>query len=135
MLLMETGSQEWRRLKITGWDLFNTPQPAELVASLCYTHFFIFFFVDCGIPQRQFSQKGSESVLNAMVSSKYGYEGVETKEGGRKRNAVCKDHGRHFISYILSTQLSDLGWLGNQRPVFFGRVTTEPNQNISPNRQ
>lgn len=31
---------------------------------------------------------------------------METKEGGRKRKAVCTDCGRRFISYIRSTQLS-----------------------------
>lgn len=36
-------------------------------------------------------QKGSKSILNEMVTSKRGYEEVVTKEGGRKRNAVCKD--------------------------------------------
>lgn len=71
-----------------------------------------------------------------MVTSKYGYEEVVTKEGGRKRNAVCKDYGRHFIRYILLTQLvtslSDLSWLGNHRLVSFG---CKPNQNFSPDKQ
>lgn len=31
-----------------------------------------------------------------MVTSKHGYAGVATEEGGRKSNAVCKDYGRHF---------------------------------------
>lgn len=69
-------------------------------------------------------QKGSKSILKEMVTSKREYEEVVTKEGGRKRNAVCKDYGRHFISYILSTQLlmslSDFGWLGNRRLLSFG---------------
>lgn len=54
---------------------------------------------------------------------------MATKEGGRKRNAVCEDYGGHRIRYILSTQLvsslSDLSWLGNHRLVSFGWVTTE----------
>lgn len=82
------------------------------------------FFVVCGLPKRQFSQKGSKSVPSAMATSKHRYEEVETKEGGSKRNAVCKDYKRHFISYMLSPQLvmslSDLRWLGNQRLVSFG---------------
>lgn len=66
-----------------------------------------------GLSRRWFGQKGSKSVLNVMVTSKQRYEEVATKEGGRKRNAVCKDYSRHFIRYILSTQLSlsDLSWL------------------------
>lgn len=59
-----------------------------------------------------------------MVISKCGYEEAATKEGGSKRNAVCKDCERHYISYILSTQLvmspSDLSWLGIHRLVSFG---------------
>lgn len=74
-----------------------------------------------------------------MVNSKRGYEEVATKEGGRKRNAVCRDHGRHFISYILSTQLlvslSALSWLGEHWLGSFGRVTTKTNQNFSPDRE
>jgi len=49
-----------------------------------------------------------------------GCDGNGDDEGrGGKRNAVCKDYGRHFIRYILSTRLVmsplDLGWLGNHR--------------------
>lgn len=74
-----------------------------------------------------------------METSKLGCEEVATKEGGSKRNAVCKDHDKHFISYILSTQLvmslSDLSWLGNHRLVSFGLETTKPGRNFSPDRQ
>lgn len=40
------------------------------------------FYVVRGLPKRQFGQKGSKSVLNAMATSKHGYEEVATKEGG-----------------------------------------------------
>lgn len=59
-----------------------------------------------------------------MVISLHEYKEVATKEGGSKRNAVCKDYGRNFNSYILSAQLltflSDFSWLGEHSLGSFG---------------
>lgn len=56
-----------------------------------------------------------------MVISLHEYKEVAT---GSKRNAVCKDYGRNFNSYILSAQLltflSDFSWLGEHSLVSFG---------------